>query len=494
MKGIRKGISNPIKSKLTTLVVLAMAPLLIIICYLIYSLLNYSKAYEEIVDNMTVANNYNVYFKESMDESLYKLVVGYVTFDNISSDSQLVNPYIMIGQAVHDFKSLMNDTERESRSWLQSLLKNLDSLKNKVDILKENIEEGGHYDENMQMLESDVYILTDLVQDDIQYYIYYQTKDIQELQQNLHRRVIFFIIFWASIALLIVIFVIIRAIIISRGIITPLERLVNATSRIATGDFKNQVVVNSDDEISVLADSVNNMTEQLDVMVDTIKEDEAKMRHAELRLLQEQINPHFLYNTLDTIVWLVESGDNERAIDVVMSLSEFFRLSLSKGQDIISIKEEEAHVRSYLNIQHVRYHDILEYSIEIDPKIYIFEIQKLTLQPLVENSLYHGIKYKRAKGKILVKGFLEEDRIVFLIEDDGVGIEKEALLRLQNDIAHKLEEKPSGFGLTNVNQRIKMHFGEEYGMEISSTKGVGTTIRIVIPAIPYSAKKEIKDE
>ena len=494
MKGIRKGISNPIKSKLTTLVVLAMAPLLIIICYLIYSLLNYSKAYEEIVDNMTVANNYNVYFKESMDESLYKLVVGYVTFDNISSDSQLVNPYIMIGQAVHDFKSLMNDTERESRSWLQSLLKNLDSLKNKVDILKENIEEGGHYDENMQMLESDVYILTDLVQDDIQYYIYYQTKDIQELQQNLHRRVIFFIIFWASIALLIVIFVIIRAIIISRGIITPLERLVNATSRIATGDFKNQVEVNSDDEISVLADSVNNMTEQLDVMVDTIKEDEAKMRHAELRLLQEQINPHFLYNTLDTIVWLVESGDNERAIDVVMSLSEFFRLSLSKGQDIISIKEEEAHVRSYLNIQHVRYHDILEYSIEIDPKIYIFEIQKLTLQPLVENSLYHGIKYKRAKGKILVKGFLEEDRIVFLIEDDGVGIEKEALLRLQNDIAHKLEEKPSGFGLTNVNQRIKMHFGEEYGMEISSTKGVGTTIRIVIPAIPYSAKKEIKDE
>lgn len=491
MKTSSKGISNPIKSKLTTLVVLAMAPLLIIICYLIYSLLNYSKAYEEIVDNMTVANNYNVYFKTSMDESIYKLVVGYVTFDNIAFDPQLVNPYVMIGQATHDFQSLLDNTERESRSWLQSLLKNLASLKNKVDILKENIEEGGHYDENMQMLESDVYVLTDLVQDDIQYYIYYQTKDIQELQQNLHKRVIFFIIFWATIAAMIVIVVIIRAVYISRGIISPLDRLVDATSRIAIGDFKNQVEVTSDDEIRVLADSVNNMTEQLDVMVDTIKEDEAKMRHAELRLLQEQINPHFLYNTLDTIVWLVESGDNERAIDVVMSLSKFFRLSLSKGQEIISIREEESHVKSYLNIQHVRYHDILDYEIDFDEDIYDFEIQKLTLQPLVENSLYHGIKYKRAKGTITVRGFMEGSNVVFLVKDDGVGIDEETLEKLRKDISHKIEEKPSGFGLTNVNQRIKMHFGEDYGMEISSTKGEGTTIRIVIPALPYAEHREV---
>lgn len=486
-------IKYPLSNKLLSIVVLAVVPFLIITVYLIFSLLNYSKAYEEIVGNMTVANNYNVYFKENMDESIYKLVVGYVNFDNIDEDITLKNPYAMIQELRTDFNNLMDDTDGESRSWLKSLLRNVDSLEAKIKIIEENLSTGGKYDENLAMLDSDIYILTDLVQYDIQYFIYYQTKDIGMLQEQLHLKVSQFIVFWAVVAGINVFLVIFMAVFMVKNMTKPLNELVKVTEKIADGDFESRATINTDDEIMTLADSVNDMSEHLEIMVNTIKEDEAKMRHAELRLLQEQINPHFLYNTLDTIVWLVESNDNEKAIDVVMSLSKFFRLVLSKGQEMITIKDEEQHILSYLKIQQVRYHDILEYEINIDPDIYDYEIQKMTLQPLVENSLYHGIKYKRAKGTIIISGHKEDENIILTVSDDGVGMDETALMNLREEISNKCKDTKRGFGLANVNERIRMNFGQEYGMLIDSEEGKGTTISITIPAI-LKKKEEDNNE
>ena len=487
-------IKYPLSNKLLSIVVLAVVPFLIITIYLIFSLLNYSKAYEEIVGNMTVANNYNVYFKENMDESIYKLVVGYVDFNTIDDDVTLQNPYIMINQLREDFNDLMADTDGESRSWLKSLLRNVDSLEGKIKIIEDNLSTGGKYDENLAILDSDIYILTDLVQYDIQYFIYYQTKDIETLQKQLHLKVNQFIMFWAVIAGINVVLVIAMAVFMVRNMTRPLSELVEVTEKIADGDFESRASINTNDEIMTLADSVNDMSEHLEIMVNTIKEDEAKMRHAELRLLQEQINPHFLYNTLDTIVWLVESNDNDKAIDVVMSLSKFFRLVLSKGQETITIKDEEQHILSYLKIQQVRYHDILEYEINIDPDIYDYEIQKMTLQPLVENSLYHGIKYKRAKGIIKVTGIKEGENIVLSVSDDGVGMDEETLNNLREEISHKCKDTKSGFGLANVNERIRMKFGPEYGMTINSKEGEGTTISITIPAIIKEKTEDNNEE
>ena len=262
------------------------------------------------------------------------------------------------------------------------------------------------------------------------------------------------------------------------------------TEQVAEGDFSARAQVETQDEVAVLADSVNRMTESLEGLVSKIKEDERKMRKADLRLLQEQINPHFLYNTLDTIVWLIEGNDSDKAVNMVMSLSEFFRLVLSKGKEYITIQEEELHIKSYLEIQQVRYRDILEYEIQIDPELYRYQILKLTLQPLVENSLYHGIKYKRAKGCITVTGQMEGERILLRVKDDGVGMEEEDLRKLQTEIEKPCKETEKGFGLANVNERIRMNFGVEYGMKIDSVKGKGTCVEIVIPAVPYAAEKE----
>lgn len=478
-------VKYSIKYKLTLLSVAVTVPFLVMVLYLIFALHNYSRAYDSIVDSMTVANNYNLNFKEEMDESLYKLVVGAVTFDTVGDDGSLVDPYEHLNKLRGEFTNLMSiTTDDESRARLQILLRNINTLEDRVDDIRTNLETDIGYDVNIEMLDNNIYILTELIQDNIQSYIYYQTKSMEYLTSQLNVRVNSFTVFCGILLLLLILMVAILIVMIVTDIIRPIKELSRVTEQVAEGDFSARAEVKTQDEVAVLADSVNLMTESLEGLVTKIKEDERKMRKADLRLLQEQINPHFLYNTLDTIVWLIEGNDSDKAVSMVMSLSEFFRLVLSKGKEYITIQEEELHIKSYLEIQQVRYRDILEYEIRIDPVLYQYQILKLTLQPLVENSLYHGIKYKRAKGRITVMGQMEGERILLRVEDDGVGMEEEELHKLQGEIEKPCKETEKGFGLANVNERIRMNFGAEYGMKIDSVKGKGTCVEIVIPAVP----------
>lgn len=483
-------VKYSIKHKLILLSVIVAIPFLVMVIYLIYALRNYSKAYDNIVSNMTVANNYNLNFKEEMDESLYKLVVGYVTFETVGDDKSLKDPYVLLDELRSEFGNLMSiTTDGESRAWLQILMRNIDTLEDRVDDIKINVENDNSYDMNIEMLDNNIYIMTELIQDNIQSYIYYQTKSMEHLTEQLNEKVhtftglcgvlLFFLLFLAGVMIVVIVM----------GITQPIQELSRVTQKVAKGDFSARACVDSEDEVAVLADSVNSMTESIEGLVRKIKEDERKMRRADLRLLQEQINPHFLYNTLDTIVWLIEGNDSDKAVNVVMSLSEFFRLVLSKGREYITIQEEELHIKSYLEIQQVRYRDILEYEIQIAPELYQYKILKLTLQPLVENSLYHGIKYKRAKGMIIVTGCLQGDEIHFVVQDNGVGMDEKELAKLQSEINKPCQDTEQGFGLANVNERIRMNFGQEYGMRIESARGKGTRVEIVIPAIPYAADK-----
>ncbi|MCM1123472.1 MAG: histidine kinase [Eubacterium sp.] len=484
-----------IKNKLIMLVAVVAVPFLIMVVYLIYALHNYSAAYDTIVSSMTVANNYNLNFKEEMDESLYKLVVGSVTFETIKDDDTLEDPYRLIDELRADFNRLMRTTtDGESRTWLQILMRNTDTLKDRVDDIKANLGAENSYDANIEMLDNNIYIMTELIQDNIQYYIYYQTQSMEHLTEQLNERVYTFTWFCGVLLGCILLIVAVLTIMIVTGILKPIQELSRATEKISQGDFSVRVQVDTDDEVATLADSVNIMTESIERFVRKIKEDESKMRRADLRLLQEQINPHFLYNTLDTIVWLIEGNDSDKAVNMVMSLSEFFRLVLSKGREYITIQEEEMHIKSYLEIQQVRYRDIMDYEIHIDPEIYQYKILKLTLQPLVENSLYHGIKYKRAKGNITVTGAMLEGRIYFKVEDDGVGMEEEELDNLRKEIVKPCKDTGKGFGLANVNERIRMNFGAEYGMTIESVRGKGTCVEVVIPAVPYEQPEKNEEE
>lgn len=472
------------KKKILTLAAVVTLPFILLVMYLLASMASYSNTYDEIVSNMTVANNYNLNFKEEMDESLYKLVVGYVTLDTIETDKSLKNPYTLIDELRSEFTRLTAiTTESESKLWLESLLRNIDTLEKRVDDIVDSISAGGRYNENIEKLDNNIYILTELIQDDIQYYIYYQTRYMDKVTDTLQDQIRRFMVVCSVLIGVLIIVVAVSAVMIVSGIIQPISQLNQATEKIAQGDFNARAQADSEDEVAELAVSFNKMAGSMQSLIDKVKEDERKMRKADLRLLQEQIQPHFLYNTLDTIVWLIESNEPDEAVTMVVTLSDFFREILSKGKEFISIKEEEKHISSYLQIQEMRYRDILEYDIQLDQVIYKYQILKLTLQPVVENALYHGIKYKRAKGCIHIHGEKEGDIIRLTVRDDGVGMDEEELEQLCQQIEKPCQETGKGFGLANVNERIHMYFGPEYGMKIQSQKGKGTTVEIVIPAI-----------
>lgn len=483
---------HSINHKLTLLVAAAMLPFLCVAAYLLYALLSYGNAYDRVVRNMTMANSYNLSFKEEMDENLYKIVVSGTTFDEIPGSDSLEDPYELLDELQGDFRELESiTTDATSRRWLQNLLRNIDTLRERVDDIRLNLQESGHYDENIEMLDNNIYILTELIQDDIQYYIYYQTQSMEMMRASLNQQVFTFIVCMILLLAALTAFVAIIETRISRSISGPILGLSQVTHEITQGDFSVRADEKGDRELGALAASVNNMAEHLSVMVMQIREDERKMRKAELRLLQEQINPHFLYNTLDAIVWMIEDGKSEQAENMVVSLSTFFRTVLSRGREFISIREEVQHIRSYLEIQKARYQDILSYEIQVAPELYPYETLKMTLQPLVENALYHGVKNKRSGGLIRISGERDGKLIRFKVEDDGIGMNAEALTHLQEEIRRPCKETDTGFGMANVNERIRMNFGADYGLMIESEEGKGTRVWVTIPAVlSENAKRE----
>jgi len=493
MENQGKLIKYPLRIKLLLVAIVIIIPMIILSLYQIAALRNYSTAYDRIVRNITAANNYNLNFKEEMDESMYKIVVEAETFESINYSDDLKNPYNLIESARNNFTQLKGiTTNRKSQDWIKRILINLDTLENRTDEIKENLSKSGHYEENLEMLESDIYILTELLQEEIQYYIYYESQNFEAIRQSLNEQVADVIItmVMALSAIIIASFVINR--IVTQSITGSISQLCEKTALVAKGDFSARAHCESQDELSILSDSFNDMASKLEQQVQSIRMEQESLRNMELKLLQTQINPHFLYNTLDTIIWLIEGKKNKEAIDIVVSLSEFFRIVVSKGKDFITIREEEMHIRSYLEIQQSRYKDILDYEICIPEELYEYQILKLTLQPLVENSLYHGIKLLRGKGKITVIGEKIGEDIYIHIKDNGVGMDEAVLNSLKKVIETPGSEDTNSFGLANVNERIKLNYGNHYGLEIQSKPGEGTIISVRIPARLLTFQKSLE--
>ena len=262
------------------------------------------------------------------------------------------------------------------------------------------------------------------------------------------------------------------------------------TREIAAGNFRARVDRTPVEELSGLTRDVNAMAGRLERLVDENRQEQENLKKAELRTLQAQINPHFLYNTLDTIVWQAEAGKNEEVVALTKSLSDFFRSSLSSGEDWVTVEQELRHLNGYLSIQKTRYRDILNYEVEADPAMNGYMILKLLLQPLVENALYHGIKYKRGGGTIRVRGFLKDDLLCFEVQDTGSGMTPERLeeVREAMRLGRQMRRDPNepepggGFGLYNVDQRIRLYYNLDRGLSIESGPG-GTTVSFRVPAL-----------
>ncbi|MBD7969404.1 sensor histidine kinase [Paenibacillus gallinarum] len=273
---------------------------------------------------------------------------------------------------------------------------------------------------------------------------------------------------------------------LTKRLTRPIQLLQHKMRLTASGYLEAKVKPVGTDEIADLGQSFNIMVEKIKELLEQSIRKQQQLQKAELRTLQAQINPHFLYNTLDSIIWMAEAGKNDGVIQLVKALSDLFRISLNKGRDWVMIRTELAHANSYLVIQQMRYRDILEYRIEIDPELLDYPILNMTLQPLIENALYHGIKNKRGKGLIVIGGYLELSSVILTVTDNGIGIPTDRLALLRQQLEQPLqseEEEPAegGFGLQNVHQRLRLYFGSEYGVDLESIAGAGTTIFVRIP-------------
>ncbi|HEX2945934.1 MAG TPA: sensor histidine kinase [Clostridia bacterium] len=291
-------------------------------------------------------------------------------------------------------------------------------------------------------------------------------------KRNLSNFVIFILFFGIA-------FEILASMFISSKITQPIKRLERQMKRVENGDFDINLEVNGEDEVKRLSKAFNLMVSRIrQLMNQIISEQEAK-RKSEFKALQAQINPHFLYNTLDSIVWMNENKNYEGVTIMVSALAKLFRVSISKGSEIINVSDEIDHAASYLTIQKIRYKDKFNFQIEAQPEVLYQKTLKLVLQPIIENAIYHGISQLQEKGEIKIAVAIEDGNIVYRVTDNGYGIKPEVLKTILD--REPASARGGGVGLKNVNERIKLCYGIEYGLEIVSELDVGTTAIIRIP-------------
>lgn len=277
---------------------------------------------------------------------------------------------------------------------------------------------------------------------------------------------------------------------LSKRIADPIKELENAVREIETGKLEEvDIPSNGSYEVQHLGKTLNSMVVQLRSLMDDIVQEQESKRKSELDALQAQINPHFLYNTLDSIVWMIENRKYEVAVTMVTALARLFRISLSKGRTIIPVCDELEHVRNYLTIQQMRYKNKFQFDIEAEPETLNCATIKLIIQPLVENAIYHGMEFMSGDGEIHIRAYLKDGDLYIDIVDNGLGMLQEqadALLRDPDAVKPSPSSgRGSGIGLRNVAERIRLYFGTAYGLAIYSEPDEGTTVRIHLPARPY---------
>lgn len=454
---------------------LLLGPMVLFLLFCFVNMWTTNQKYEDMINSTMVASEFSLDFKKDFDYETYLLIVGNKTIDDTPLHQMLSDAE----RIVMGLEQLTNSRENADR--LKSARKYMNNLNIYIDRIEENLREGNKYEDSIEIWENDVQIVTALLRETIFQYIYYEIRDIQQSHEEYQYFFMGVIRFSIIAFAVILILTVLLSYYIPLSITHPIRKLSEVTDQVAKGDLTVRSDIKSGAEVGMLSDSLNTMIDKINELLEQVKKEQIRLRKAEFELLQAQINPHFLYNTLDTIVWLAEAGDQKKVVSMVGSLSDFFRTSLNQGKDIISVKEELQHVRSYLEIQQVRYQDILEYEIRVPKELNRYLIPKITIQPLVENALYHGIKNKRGIGKIVISGKKEEDHFRIRIEDNGIGITKERLLQVREGIENKILTGHDIYGLYNVNERIRLNFGEKYGIFIESRYGEGTVVSIVLP-------------
>ena len=476
-----KSILGAINDLSHRLVLVLVFPIIISLVLMLF----YAWKYHSAIRRMGEITELKAVVSEDIPEKAWNIVSGKDSFRK--SD---------IYKVIHDVEDTIdkvtNETGEENRLSLIVAGRTMETLENYVDKIRDNISSEVPVVENEAVL-AEVRNVSALVDSMLNEYIALEITSTAKMSRTLG----LIIIITAVVEVLIVIIaVLIRNVTMKKTakmVRNPIEKLEEVTAVLADGTLDARITDTEVTELRNLTKQVNTMADRLENMMTQSDKDAKRLRKAELRTLQAQINPHFLYNTLDAIVWKAEGGETEEVIGLTSSLSDFFRISLSSGADWIPVSQERKHIEGYLKIQQTRYRDIMKYEIDTPEEIGNYYILKLLLQPLVENALYHGIKIKRGGGTIRVSGREENGYLLFSVKDTGCGMTPKQLEELNERIKKEnpsVSEGGGGFGLVNVNMRIRLYYNEPEGLKITSGPD-GTEVCFKVPC---RTKEEIFED
>lgn len=470
------GISSEVRHSVRTIAVLLALPVVIGLIVMIL----YSSRYQAMIGRMDAAAELKPALETTLAEDLFSVAAGRTGFE----ESDVMRTIRRIDDTLDQ---LAGETAGNGRLQLTVARRTMDTMEQYVLQIRDGMEARKPVEE-MEQTVDEVRNVGRLTANMLDTFIEEEIANATAASRTLHR--------WMWVAAGAEILLLIYALLYSRlktyrmtnSIRNALSSMEDAVRRIAEGRFGDRVSGVDIEELQELGDQINEMANQLETLMQETRQKSDHLAKAELRTMQAQINPHFLYNTLDTIVWQAESGKADEVVRLTRSLSDFFRISLSSGADWIPVPQELKHVSAYLSIQKTRYRDILDYEVDDCEELRNVFMPKLLLQPLVENALYHGIKTKRGGGRIEVHVKIGRGIITFQVKDNGKGMTKEelenaqALLQEDNPTVRKaMEPGHSGFGLRNVDMRIRLFYQKQKGLNIRSDDG-GTEVSFTIPS------------
>ena len=473
--GKRTGISAEVRHSVSTIAVLLALPVVIGLIVMVL----YSSRYQAMIQRMDAAAEMKPALETKIAEDLFSVAAGRSTFEKSGVAKT-------ISKVNNTLDNLIQETEGSGHLQLTVARRTMDTMEQYALQVRDGMEARQPIDEIEQVVD-EVRDVGRLVANMLDAFVTEEIANATATSKRLHQ--------WMWVSAGAEVLLLVFALMYSRtktdrmteSIRDALGSMENTVRRIAEGEFRDRVADMNVEELQELGDQINEMANQLETLIQETREKTDHLAKAELRTMQAQINPHFLYNTLDTIVWQAESGKADEVVRLTRSLSDFFRISLSSGADWIPVPQELKHVSAYLSIQKTRYRDILDYEVDECEELRNVYMPKLLLQPLVENALYHGIKTKRGGGRIEVRVRVGRGIVTFLVKDNGKGMTKEeleaaqALLQEENPTVQKaMEPGHSGFGLRNVDMRIRLFYQKRKGLSIRSDQE-GTEVSFTIP-------------
>lgn len=445
---------------------------------LLLSAIMYSRqilAYQHTLTNIQNANNIAAKVDDDVLEEMWDVVTGQITVSNYERKS-------IVQELQSEIKTLQkNITTSEERSILDVSSRIVDTLNDQQNEIITNLAHDNSYDANTEIM-TQVKSATTLLSTILQEFVRIEINMANNKNQELIHSFIF-------LTLLEVVIVII-AIYISqknhrflvKNVEHPLHNLAEISTELSRGNFNYRLAIPQTPELASLTISLNNMADNLVRLLEENAQKQYYLAQSEARVSQAQITPHFVYNSVDAIIALIEQQQYEEAKELTFALSDFFRISLSKGRDWISIDTEIRHTTDYLKILKIRYGEMLNYQVNIPPEIKSYHILKMILQPIVENAIYHGTKFTRRVGLVTLSAKVVGTNIIFTITDNGIGVKPDRLKEIKTELDRGIESDTNiGYGLFNVNKRLLLYYGKDAAINFKSNYGQGTTVTITVP-------------